>query len=169
MTNIGEKLHRLGLAIGEMEDRHDCRLDDCGLLPSDHREIAALNEQEEQRRRRMALRYLWSGDQQPDHCKHRDYGVDEYLELYHLAQNRWAFSAVRLVRRVRVSIAILRGRWGINWRNDKQCPDGWQSWNAEDVCFFENQRDSYGYSVLVLRYHPLQDRVNIESDGESFM
>lgn len=155
--------------IAAMERRHDCARDDLGMLPRHHREIAESIEEEEQRRRRVALAYLWMGDEQADHSKHRRYGVDDFLEPYPLPRPAWLVPAVVLFRRLRVSWAIVRGRWGIEWRQDDTGPEQLRSWNAEDVCFFENSHWGGGYSVLVLRYHTAQDRVDVSSDGESFM
>lgn len=163
------KLAALDHAIDAMECRHNCRRDEFGMLPRDHREISECIESEERRRERLALRYLWKGDEQPDHCKHRNFGIDEYLEPWLPKGREWLAPIARLWRRLRVTSAIARGRWGIEWRTDQTGPERLRSWNAVDVCFFENSRDGYGYSVLVLRYHPAQDRVSVSSDGESFM
>lgn len=168
--NITEGLARLDAAVSAMEDRHPLakrnEFGETGVFEKQMgAELSAYYADEERRQRRNALRYLWAGDEHPDYQKTRKYGLDEYLDDAGYGWPKRRFKRLsRLLRRLRVTAAILQGRWHIKEERGLDNPRA--DYNALNVVFWDNVSDGYAYSYAALKYQRAQHRVDWYTDGE---
>jgi len=150
---IGEKLARLDASIGAMEDRYDCRRDEDGFTPRELDEIWGAQHEEQEAHERRALRQLWA----PEIQRKQGWGEllsDDWAWPWWLRGRRFA-PMRRLMTRICVSTAIIRGRWGT--------PPGDRY--GVTVCWWDYSNDGYFWGDWSLRYHR-GGWVSVEHDGD---
>lgn len=168
--NIAEGLARLDAAVSAMENRYPLakrnEFGETGVFEKRmDAELTAYYREEEVNQKWNALRYLWAGDEHPDYQKVRKYGLDEYLEDAGYGWPKRRFKRLsRLLRRLRVTAAILQGRWRI--KDERGLDNPRAHYNAVNVVFWDNSHSGYGYSYTGLKYQRAQHRVEWYSDGE---
>jgi hypothetical protein len=156
---IDERLLANDHAIAEMEARYpDAVRDDCGMRPSEVREVYEEMWAYERDQRPGALRQLWRGDGPENARGGRAYGYGDLLEDCsggrRLLRPEWAR---RFWVRLYVSAAILRGRWG-GGRS--------QASYGDCVCFWDCTSDGYGGSEKQLVYYA-DGWVDVQNEGDS--